>query len=156
MVGNQTFDGSLKGSFAALGSALGFAAFTVTLRWGKETEMLPSVFLSGIFGVVITAMICAGLGLPLLISAQDFGISIGMGVFQVGAGLVLYTLGSKSLPAVELTLMSLGEVLLAPLWVWLLLGETVTPNILAGGCILLGAIAGNAIFSSRLRPPALL
>ena len=156
MVGNQTFDGSLKGSFAALGSALGFAAFTVTLRWGKETEMLPSVFLSGIFGVVITAMICAGLGLPLLISAQDFGISIGMGVFQVGAGLVLYTLGSKSLPAVELTLMSLGEVLLAPLWVWLLLGETVTSNILAGGCILLGAIAGNAIFSSRFRPPALL
>ena len=65
MVGNQTFDGSLKGSLAALGSALGFAAFTVTLRWGKETEMLPSVFLSGIFGVVITAMICAGLGLPL-------------------------------------------------------------------------------------------
>ena len=79
-----------------------------------------------------------------------------MGIFQVGAGLVLYTLGSKSLPAVELTLMSLGEVLLAPLWVWLLLGETVTSNILAGGCILLGAIAGNAIFSSRIRPPALL
>ncbi|MBT7671574.1 MAG: DMT family transporter [Proteobacteria bacterium] len=156
MVGNQTFDSSLNGSLAALGSALGFAAFTVTLRWGKEAEMLPSVFLSGIFGVVITAMICTGLGLSFVISAQDSGISIGMGIFQVGAGLVLYTLGSKSLPAVELTLMSLGEVLLAPLWVWLLLGETVTSNILAGGCILLGAIAGNAIFGSRTRPRALL
>ena len=77
--------------------------------------MLPSVFLSGIFGVVITAAICIGLGLPLAISAQDSGISIGMGIFQVGAGLVLYTLGSKALPAVELTLMSLAEVLLAPL-----------------------------------------
>ena len=151
MVSNQTFGGSLKGSFAALGSALGFAAFTVTLRWGKESEMLPSVFLSGIFGVVITAAICMGFGLPLAISLQDSGISIGMGVFQVGAGLVLYTLGSKALPAVELTLMSLAEVLLAPLWVWLLLGETVASNTLAGGCVLLGAIAGNAIFSTRAR-----
>ena len=154
MVSNQTFGGSLKGSFAALGSALGFAAFTVTLRWGKESEMLPSVFLSGIFGVVITAAICLGFGLPLAISLQDSGISIGMGVFQVGAGLVLYTLGSKALPAVELTLMSLAEVLLAPLWVWLLLGETVTSNTLAGGCVLLGAIAGNAIFSARARSTA--
>ena len=154
MVSNQTFGGSLKGSFAALGSALGFAAFTVTLRWGKESEMLPSVFLSGIFGVVITAVICVGLGLPLAISLQDSGISIGMGVFQVGAGLVLYTLGSKALPAVELTLMSLAEVLLAPLWVWLLLGETVASNTLAGGCVLLGAIAGNAIFSARARSTA--
>ena len=148
---NQTFGVSLKRRFAALGSALGFAAFTVTLRWGKESEMLPSVFLSGIFGVVITAAICMGFGLPLAISLQDSGISIGMGVFQVGAGLVLYTLGSKALPAVELTLMSLAEVLLAPLWVWLLLGETVTSNTLAGGCVLLGAIAGNAIFSTRAR-----
>ena len=154
MVGNQTFGGSLKGSFAALGSALGFAAFTVTLRWGKESEMLPSVLLSGIFGVVITAAICIGLGLPLAISAQDSGISIGMGIFQVGAGLVLYTLGSKALPAVELTLMSLAEVLLAPLWVWLLLGETVKSNTLAGGCVLLGAVAGNAIFSARVRSTA--
>ena len=154
MVSNQTLGGSLKGSLAALGSALGFAAFTVTLRWGKESEMLPSVFLSGIFGVVITAVICVGLGLPLAISLQDSGISIGRGVFQLGAGLVRYTLGSNALPAVELTLMSLAEVLLAPLWVWLLLGETVTSNTLAGGCVLLGAIAGNAIFSARARSTA--
>lgn len=154
MVGGQTSGGSLKGSLAALGSALGFAAFTVTLRWGKEAEMLPSVFLSGIFGIVITAVICIGVGLPLAISVQDSGISIGMGIFQVGAGLVLYTLGSKTLPAVELTLMSLAEVLLAPFWVWLLLGETMTSNTLAGGGVLLGAIAGNAIFSARVRSPA--
>jgi len=154
MVSNQTLGGSLKGSLAALGSALGFAAFTVTLRWGKESEMLPSVFLSGIFGVVLTVAICIILGLPLAISLQDSGISIGMGIFQVGAGLVLYTLGSKALPAVELTLMSLAEVLLAPLWVWLFLGETVASNTLAGGCVLLGAIAGNAIFRARVRSTA--
>ena len=102
MVGGQSFGGNLDGSLAALGSALGFAAFTVTLRWGKNVEMLPSVFLSGIFGVVITAAFALA-WISLAISARDSGISIGMGVFQVGTGLVLYTLGSRSLPAVELT-----------------------------------------------------
>ena len=103
---------------------------------------------------MITAAICISVDLPLAISARDSGISIGMGVFQVGTGLVLYTLGSRSLPAVELTLLSLAEVLLAPVWVWLFLGETATPHTLVGGCILLGAIAGNAIFSAQAKSPS--
>ena len=70
---------------------------------------------------------------------------MGMGVFQVGAGLILYTLGSRSLPAAELTLLSLAEVLLAPVWVWLFLGETATVYTLVGGAILLAAITGNAL-----------
>ena len=48
----------------------------------------------------------------------------GHGMFQVGAGLFLYAQGSRSLPAAELTLLSLAEVLLGPLWVWLFMGET--------------------------------
>jgi len=68
-----------------------------------------------------------------------------MGVFQVGAGLILYTIGSRSLPAAELTLLSLAEVLLGPLWVWLFLGETATIYTLIGGAVLLAAIIGNTI-----------
>jgi len=78
---------------------------------------------------------------------------MGMGVFQVGAGLVLYTLGAKVLPAVELTLLSLAEVLLAPLWVWMFLGKTVTISTLGGGSLLLADIAGNAISGIRQKPP---
>jgi drug/metabolite transporter (DMT)-like permease len=153
MVADKSGDGALAGSLAALGSAFGFAAFTVALRWGKSGEMLPSVFLSGIFAILITASICWSLGLSFVLSANDGGIAMGMGVFQVGAGLILYTLGSRTVPAAELTLLSMAEVLLAPLWVWLFLGETVTVNTLAGGSILLAAIAGNAISGARRRPP---
>lgn len=78
---------------------------------------------------------------------------MGMGVFQVGAGLILYTLGSKTVPAAELTLLSLAEVLLGPLWVWLFLGETITAYTLIGGTILLAAIAGNALSGARRKPP---
>ena len=149
MVADKVAGVAMVGSLAALGSALGFAAFTVALRWGKSGEMLPSVFLSGIFAILITSAICWNVGLPFLLSANDGSIAMGMGVFQVGAGLVLFTLGSRTLPAAELTLLSLAEVLLAPLWVWLFLGETATTNTLVGGCLLLAAIIGNAVSGAR-------
>jgi len=153
MVADKSSGAALAGSLAAIGSALGFAVFTVALRWGRTGEMLPAVFLSGLFAIAITAAICVSLGLPLVLSPRDTGIAMGMGVVQVGAGLILYTLGSRSLPAAELTLLSLAEVLLGPLWVWLFLGETATVNTLIGGAILLAAIAGNAISGARRKPP---
>ncbi|WP_071674696.1 DMT family transporter [Nioella nitratireducens] len=153
MVADKSDGAALRGSLAAIGSALGFAVFTVALRWGKSGEMLPAVFLSGLFAILITGAICLATGLPLVLSAHDGGIAMGMGVFQVGSGLVLYTLGSRSLPAAELTLLSLAEVLLGPVWVWLFLGETATLNTLIGGAILLAAIAGNAVSGARRKPP---
>ena len=48
------------------------------------------------------AAICLWLNLPLVLTPHDGGIALGMGVFQVGAGLVLYTIGSKHVPAAEL------------------------------------------------------
>jgi len=156
MVADKSGSVALKGSLAALGSAFGFAVFTVALRWGRTGEMLPAVFLSGLFAIVITLAICLGLGLSLVLSPNDGGIAMGMGVFQVGAGLILYTLGSRSLPAAELTLLSLAEVLLGPLWVWLFLGETASAYTLIGGTVLLAAIAGNAVSGKRRKPPPIM
>ncbi len=155
MVAGEGDSGAMLGNLAALGSAFGFAVFTVALRWGRSGEMLPSVFLSGIFGIAIMGVICVASGLPLVLSANDGGIAVGMGVFQVGAGLILYTLGSRSLPAAELTLLSLAEVVLGPIWVWLFLGEVTGANTLLGGAILLAAIVGNAVSGMRRRPPAI-
>ena len=156
MVSNKTGDVAFVGSLAALGSALGFAVFTVALRWGRTGEMLPSVFLSGLLAVVITFAICLIQDISLTLSLQDGSVAMGMGVFQVGAGLILYTLGSRSLPAAELALLSLAEVLLAPFWVWLFLNETVSLNTLIGGAVLLAAIMGNAISGKRRKPPPII
>lgn len=155
MVGDQSDGVGMVGSLAALGSALGFAVFTVALRWGRTGEMLPSVFLSGLFALIITFAICHFSGLSTRLSVFDGGIAMGMGVFQVGAGLILYTLGSRSLPAAELTLLSLAEVLLGPVWVWLFLGEGASMNTMIGGAVLLAAIIGNALSGKRRKPPAI-
>lgn len=152
MVADKSGSVVLKGSLAALGSALGFALFTVALRWGRTGEMMPAVFLSGIFAIVITFGVCQLSGLSTAISINDGSVAMSMGVFQVGAGLILYTLGSRSLPAAELTLLSLAEVLLGPLWVWLFLGETASINTFIGGAVLLTAIVGNALSGRRRKP----
>lgn len=149
MVSDQTGASTVLGSLAALGSALAFACFTVALRAGKSVEMLPAVFLSGLFALLMMGSICLITGDGLVLSRFDGGIALGMGVFQVGAGLVMFTLGSRSLPAAELALLSLAEVVLGPVWVWLFLGETVGLNTLIGGGILLAAIVGNVLIGIR-------
>jgi DME family drug/metabolite transporter len=154
MVIGQTEDGALIGTLAGLGSALGFAIFTVALRWGKSADMMPSILLSGLFAI-ITICVCWQTGLSFVIRPNDVGISMAMGIFQVGAGLILYTLGSKTVPAAELALLSLAEVLLGPFWVWLVLDERIVINTIIGGVVLLGALMGNALLTAQQKRPVL-
>ncbi|MCR9134705.1 MAG: DMT family transporter [Alphaproteobacteria bacterium] len=155
MVADGFSSGHMIGNIAALASSFAFAVFTVALRWGKAQEMLPSVFLSGLFALALSGLVCVLQGLTFAISANDMSIALVMGVFQIGAGLVLYTIGSNSVPAAELTLLSLGEVLIGPFWVWLFLGETIDRNTVLGGSLLLAAIVGNALSGLRRKPPIL-
>lgn len=144
--------GHMVGNLSALLAALGFSIFTIALRWGKLADMLPAVFLAGIFATMTSAIICYFGEFNFVLSANDASITLAMGVFQVGAGLAIYTIGSKVVPAAELTLLSMTEVLLGPLWVWIFVGETVSSNTLIGGVILLMAIAGNALTGLRRKP----
>jgi len=144
--------GKMLGNVMALMSALGFAIFTIALRWGKLEDMLPAVFLAGVFAFIIATLVCQAQSFSLYLSANDASIAIALGVFQVGAGLTIYTIGSKVVPAAELALLSMTEVLLAPLWVWLFVGETVSLYTLLGGTVLLIAIAGNALSGVRRKP----
>ena len=52
---------------------------------------------------------------------------------------------------IQLTLLSLCEVLLAPLWVWLFLGESASKLTFIGGFILLIAITFNSLISIMKR-----
>lgn len=142
--------GRIIGNVAALISALGFAVFTISLRWKKLEDMLPTVFLAGLFAIIIAGALCHIKGYGLDVPKRDILIALALGVFQVGAGLILYTLGSKTVPSAELALLSMTEVVFGPFWVWLFLGETAGGYTLLGGMILLIAIASNAL--SSLRP----
>ena len=148
--------GRIIGNVAALISALGFAAFTISLRWQKLEDMMPAVLLAGFFAITAAGILCQIKGYGFNIPARDIGVAVAMGIFQVGAGLILYTLGSKVVPSAELALLSMTEVVFGPFWVWLFLGETIGGYTLLGGGVLLLAITGNAISGLRRNPVPLM
>lgn len=143
--------GALVGNIAALLSAVGFGAFSVALRWGKLADMLPAALLGAVFSALAAALVIVILGEPLVVSLRDMGIATGIGAVVLAVGMILFTTGSRVIPAADLTLFSLIEVLLAPLWVWVFLGETVSSGTFVGGAILLAAVAFNAIAGTWAR-----
>ena len=74
---------------------------------------------------------------------------------QIGLGLTLYTLGSRHIAAAELTLLSMTEVLLGPLWVWLVFGEVPAALTLLGGAIVLSAVTAQSLGGIRRKRPPL-
>lgn len=149
MVSDGLAAGALVGNLAALASALGFAAFSVALRWGKASDSLPASLLGAAFAVAVSAAATWQGGSALAIPAADLMWCLAMGLGVTSGGMILYTLGSRVVPSAELTLLSNTEVLLAPFWVWLIMGETASSATFVGGGIVLVAILFNAFSGVR-------
>ena len=65
----------------------------------------------------------------------------------MGLGLALLTVGARLLPPAEVALLSLLEVVLGPLWVWLAYSERPTTATLVGGAVITAAIVVQATAS---------
>lgn len=141
--------GAWLGNAAALASALGFAAFTVMLRWRRIDDSLPCSLLGSLFSVIVGGLAALLVGQPLLVPTSNLLWCALMGVVTLSGGMILYTFGSKVVPSAELALLSNTEVMLAPFWVWLIMGETASAATLVGGAILLVAILFNAYSGAR-------
>jgi len=119
---------SVIGFIFGMLSSIGFSVFSVTLRWRTETPKFTTVAFSGFFCFVFAAII-------LLSSKQVFfstsynGALFSLHGTLVCLGLILYSIGSKAIPAAELTLLSLTEVVGGIFWVWLpILGINEVPD----------------------------
>lgn len=138
-------EGRLFGNLLALGAAVTFAAFGVSLRGGRNSDMVPGVMLASI----IIALLSASMLDDFSITNHDLFLCFYMGAFQVAASLVLYAAGARYVPAAELMVLALVEVFLGPLWVWLLLDEAPTMLGFIGGVIVIGAVFFNAMTGLR-------
>jgi len=154
MVAEAISAGRLWGNAAAVMSALGFAFFTLALRWGRTNDMAPLIFYGAIFTTILSGAVCMLNGDGIVLSLNDGAIASALGALALGGGMSVYTLGSRVVPAAELALLAMTEVLLGPFWVWLFLGETAGIYTLIGGAILMAAIIGNALSGLRHRPVA--
>ena len=72
-----------------------------------------------------------------------------MSFVPVGMGMI--TLSPRYISAPEVSLIMRLEVLLAPFWVWLVLGEVPSIQTLIGGAIILASLTLLSVLSMRSR-----
>ena len=142
---NGIQSGRLLGNIVALGPAVSFAIMLVTLRRAGDRDMIPAICLAGFVGAALGFTMAD----TLILSRHDLALCLFLGVFQYTGGFVLITLGARYLPAAEVALLSLAETVLAPVWVWLGVGEVPTVLTLAGGAIVLSAVVAQAVTGMR-------
>ena len=142
------------GLFFGILSALGFSVFSVTLRWRKDTPKFTTVAFAGFICAVVSVIILFSTDNMLLSSSKNQALFSVHGTL-VCIGLILYSIGSKAIPAAELTLLSLTEVIGGIFWVWLpIFGINEIPSnttIIGGFLIFLAIIYYSLIIKSNRR-----
>jgi drug/metabolite transporter, DME family len=150
---------SFVGSILALYFAFAFACYSVLLRWGQKTEMVVAQIWNALFLITFGGIVLL-LPTPLRESSGFEAFALGwhnvpvivfMGAVQLSLGMILFTRGSRTVPAAQLSLLALIEPTLGPLWAWLIVAEVPVPATIIGGGVILSAVAVQVLLSSRRR-----
>ncbi len=145
--------GTLFGLLLGLLSSLGFSVGSVSLRWNKRTPTFTTVALAGLFCAIISFIMLLFNETGFFTTFKNSSLSALHGTL-VCSGLILYSIGSKHLPAADLTLLSLTEVLGGIFWVWLPIfgiNEVPTTNTIIGGFIITFAIIYYSLNTKKQR-----
>ncbi|HEY0389836.1 MAG TPA: DMT family transporter [Gaiellales bacterium] len=129
-------DADLTGDGVSLLMSLSFAIAIVITRHRRDVSMAPATCLAQLL-LLLAAVPFAD---PSAVTAHDLGYLVLLGGFQMGVGLALFTVGARLIAAAEVALITLLEVVLGPLWVWLAFAETPDAATLAGGAVVLLAV----------------
>ena len=142
---NSLGEGNLGGDLLALGNAVVMGASMTLLR--KHQAVSRSLILAA--SGALLALLAVPLADPLFPPLASMWILALMGLVQMPLSLVLLTDATRYLPAPEVSLFLLLETLLAPVWVWLLLSETVPEATLVGGGLIVVALLVHTLLGLR-------
>ena len=132
---NNSEQNTLRGLIFGLASALGFSIFSVSLRWRKNTPKFTTVAIAGLFCILLSSAMLLINDANFLSSNKNEALFATHGTL-VCLGLILYSIGSKNIPAADLTLLSLTEVIGGIFWIWLPwlgINEVPSTNTIIGG-----------------------
>ena len=144
-----SFDAGAAAVVLPLVMTASFAAVIVIARHRREVSMMPATCASQVL-VVLACLPFVELGSA---SGSDWGILAALGVGQMGVGLALLTIGARLIPPAQVAVISLLEVVLGPLWVWLAYGERPAVTTLAGGLVVVAAVVVQAVGSAPIAEP---
>lgn len=153
MFGAEAGNGaSLLGSLVACAVPLaGAANWTLLQRAGESGAQGPDMLPAVLLGALISAAVTLPLAWPLQASRHDLGLLALLGCVQLALPCLLVVRLSRHLPAPEVTLLALLEVVFGVAWAWLWAGERLSSNVLTGGALVLGALVANEAFAPRSR-----
>ncbi len=145
----------VAGAMPALGTMVALAVpVAAAINWtvlqhvnhgARRHDMLPAVLI----GAVISALVTWPLAAPFEATPHDVGLLAMLGVVQLAIPCLLVVRVSRVLPAPELALLGLLEVLFGVLWAWVGAGEEPGASTLIGGAMVMGALAANEIVGMR-------
>jgi drug/metabolite transporter (DMT)-like permease len=138
-------EGDLVGDGLSFLAAFAFASMIVITRYRHDVSMAPATCLSQ----AILVLIFIPLATPAEIAGDDVMWLALLGIGQIGLGFALLTVGARLIPAAQVGLITLLEVVLGPIWVWLALDERPSTATLIGGAIVIVAI----VIQTRAAPP---
>lgn len=137
--------GRWLGNVMAALVALAFAVMLVALRGSRDVDMMPATCMAGLVSATLAAVMAPDLN----INANDLVIALLLGTVQYAAGFMLITIATRHIKAAEVALFALSESILAPIWVWIGVGETPSGWTLIGSGIVLLAVIMHCMLSIR-------
>lgn len=151
MFGSQLGDGALLGTLVAfcvpIAGAVNWTLVQRSQSSGHAVDLAPAVML----GALISSVVTLPLAWPLAASAHDLWLLGGLGLGQLAIPCVLSVVCARVLSAPEVSLLALLEVLFGIALAWLGASEVPSPQVLLGGLLVMGALAGNEWLGWRER-----
>lgn len=128
--------GSELGNGLALLTAIAFAVVLVVARRHRGVSMPSAICLSQMMVVLAFAPFSKLGSVPI----GQLGWLALLGAGQVTLGTLFFALAARHVPAAEMALIFLLEVVLGPLWAWIVVSEQLSATTLVGGGIVLVAV----------------
>jgi drug/metabolite transporter (DMT)-like permease len=135
------------GTGLALVSGVSFAVALVLSRRGRDVSLVPALCLSQAFALLAFVPFAH----PGQIGGSDLGLLLLLGFGQSTLGLIFLALGARLIPAAEVALISLLEIVLGPLWVWIARSERPGAGTIAGGVVILAAVTIQSLRPNAYR-----
>ena len=135
------------GNIIAFIMPISFAVLIIIVRKYPKVDMVPAQFSAGVFAAFIGYYFAE----KLSVSFHDLRLGIYAGVFQIGFGFILITIGSRTTPAAVVGVLMLTEAVMGPILAWIFINEIPPVFVIIGGGIIIFAIIFEFFFNTKFK-----